>query len=270
MAHSPSQVRMNSDASMGTGRDGAGSNSSLARSRAAGRRWPTWAKVLAAAGLIVLLGVAAVAAVGLLDRSDFTARTLAGPVVRVEVQVARGDIELVLGSSDDVVVQQTERWRFRRPDTTAVIDGATARIRSTCPRAVMLIGTCSVTHRVEVPPGVRVDVRTDSGEVTVQGLDGWVRVVTSDGRVEGTELRSPEVLVDTSGGKVHLGFDAQPSRVDVDSGGGDVVIVAPGGPYEVQVRAEGGEVEVGIEDEDMAEAIIAVASRGGSVSITAP
>ena len=54
---------------------------------------------------------------------------------------------------------------------------------------------------IGVPPGTAVDVRTNSGRVTLRGLRGPVRAVTAAGRIEARGLRSP------------AGEDAQPIRL---------------------------------------------------------
>ena len=233
-------------------------------------RWPVWLRALLAVGTLALVAVLAILGARLLDRRDFNAVTLGGPVNRIDVQVADGDVELVPGSGDDVVVERSSSWRFRRPDAEAYVDDGTARIRSGCPPIVLVVGSCSVTHRIEVPAGVRVDVRTYSGRVTLGGVTGWVRVVTTEGRVEGDGILSPEVLVDTSGGSVGLAFAGAPSRVAVVSGGSGVDLRLPGGPYELDVRPGDGDVDIDVETDDLAERVIEVDTDGGDVSIRGP
>lgn len=234
------------------------------------RRWPPRTRltviiisVVAFLGLVVL-------GLSLLDRRDFNALTLGGPVSRIDVQVADGDVELVPGTGDNVVVERTSNWRFRRPDADAYVEQGTARIRSGCPRIVIPGGNCSVTHRIEVPDGVRVDVRTNSGRVWMEGLTGWVRVVTTEGRVVGDGLLSPEVLIDTSGGSVRLDFAQAPSRVAVLSGGRNVRLWLPSGPYEIDVDAADGNVDIEVDTEDLAERVIEIDTDGGDVSVLRP
>jgi hypothetical protein len=239
----------------------------LPRARRRAQRWPLWAKVAMAGVVVAVVMLAVLAASRLLDRRDFSSTTLGGPIQRIDLQIAAGDIKLVAGSSDDVTVQRTSNWRLRRPTTTATVDGSTARIHATCPRVVVPLAACSVDHRVEVPPGVRVDVRTDSGTVTATGLDGWVRIVTSNGRVEASELHTDELIVDTVGGSVSASFGLAPSRVDVRSGGGDIELVLPADMYDIMVAADGGEVDLQVESEDLAERLVQLRSDGGDVIV---
>lgn len=246
------------------------SSRTLPRARRRAQRWPRWLKVIAALVVVVILGAAGLGAARLLDRREFSSVTLAGPVDRIDLQVASGDVELVEGSDGDVTVQRTSAWRLRPPDLVATVDGSTARIHATCPRVLVPLATCSVAHRIEVPEGVRVDVRTDAGTVSAEGLDGWVRIITSNGRVEATDLASDELVVDTHGGDVEAWFTDAPSRVDVATSGGDVELILPEAPYEVSVRSDGGDVETRVETEELAERMIRVRSDGGSVAIDPP
>lgn len=230
-------------------------------------RWPTWLRVVVLAAVVVVAVVVTVAAARLLDRREFSSVTLGGPVDRIDLQVARGDVELVAGTSDDVVVQRTTSWRFRGPDLTASVDGSTARIHASCPRVPLPLSDCSVTHRVEVPPGVRVDVRADAGSVVADGLDGWLRIITSNGRVEATGLLTDEILVDTHGGSVTIDFGRPPSRVDVVSGGGDVDLTVPEAMYELRIAAGDGEVTTRVDSVDMAERMIRIDTSGGDVVV---
>ncbi|MGY6502575.1 MAG: hypothetical protein ACXIVQ_16955 [Acidimicrobiales bacterium] len=234
------------------------------------RQWPQWARAVAVLVGLAILSVLIVLGIRLLDRRDFSSVTLGGPVTRIDIQVAEGHVELHPASGDDVVVERTADWRLRRPRSEAYVDGATVRIRAGCPRGLVVVGSCSVTHRIEVPDGVRVDVRTDSGRVWLYEVTGWVRVVTTEGRVVAEGLRSPEVLVDTSGGSVHLDFADAPSRVEVLSGGSNVTLGLPGGPYEFALRSGDGEVDVRVDAEELAERTVAIDSGGGDVWILPP
>lgn len=235
--------------------------------RRAARPWPRWLRVVVVVGVVLLAGVVVLAALRLLDRRDFDSVTLGGPVERIDVQLTSGEVRLVPAEGEDVSVQRSRAWRFRSPEITATVDNGTARVRATCPRVVVPLGHCSADHRIEVPAGVRVDVRTDAGSVRVEGLDGWVRVVTTDGRVTGSDLRSPELIVDTSGGDVEVAFATSPSRVDLESGGGDIDVVVPSDRYEITTVSGGGEVIERVGSEAFAERRIHLRSGGGDIVV---
>ena len=75
---------------------------------------PLWSvrRILLVVGLPLLLVVGLVA-LQLLDRRTVNSETLAGPVDRVVVQVARGDVRLVQAEegSTDLTVERTEGLR---------------------------------------------------------------------------------------------------------------------------------------------------------------
>ena len=233
---------------------------------------PLWSvrRILLVIGLPLLLVVGLVA-LQLLDRRTVNSETLAGPVDRVVVQVARGDVRLVPAEegSTDLTVERTERWRFIRPETSVRVDRAgVATVTGSCPRIVIVIGSCAVDYVLRVPPGAQVYVRTDHGTVVAEGLDGWVRIVTDGGAVEASGLRSPEVVVESGGGDADLAFAASPSRIDVRSGGGDVAIAVPSGAfYAVDTRGSTGELDVRVEERTDAERTMRIDSGSGSVVV---
>lgn len=236
---------------------------------------PLWSvrMVVLVVGLPLLILVA-VLAYNLLDRREITSTTIAGPVDRVVIQLARGDVQLVpvTDRTTDVVVESTLRWRFIRPESTAERNppSGVANLTGSCPRVVIILGTCSVDYVVQVPSGTQVYVRTDEGTVVAEGLDGWVRIVTSGGAVTATDMRSPEVLVESEGGAVDLGFTSSPSRVDVASAGGEVAVQVPdGATYDLRTGGTTGELDVTVATDREAERTMRIRSGDGSVTIHA-
>ena len=238
--------------------------------RRAARPWPRWLRVVVLIGAVILVGAVVLAALRLLDRREFDSVTLGGPVDRIDVQLSSGEVRLVAAEGEDVAVQRSRAWRFRSPEIEATVDNGTVRVRATCPRVAIPLGHCSADHRIEVPSGVRVDVRTDAGSVQVEGLDGWVRVVTTDGEVTASGLRSPEMIVDSSGGRVEVGFAVSPSRVGLDSGGGDIHLFLPPDRYEITTVAGGGDVAERVGSEAFAERMVDLRSNGGDIIVEPP
>lgn len=229
---------------------------------------PLWSlrRVAIVVGIPVLVLVA-VLVVNLLDRREIATSTVPGPVDRVVVQVARGDVRLVPAASGttDVSVETTSRWRFMRPTSQVDADGSVTRVSASCPRVVLVVGVCAVDFLIEVPEGVQVFVRTDSGAVEAEGLDGWARFITSGG-VTATDMRGAELLVESRGGGVDVGFAHAPSRVDISAGGGAVAVSVPASEnYDVRTAGSTGEVDVTLDDVNDAERIIRI--RGGDVTV---
>lgn len=234
--------------------------------------WPVRI-VLLVVGVPLLL-VVGLLVYNLLDRREITSTTIAGPVDRVVVQLARGDVQLVpvTDRTTDVVVETTLRWRFIRPESSAErsASGEVASLTGSCPRIVIILGTCAVDYVVQVPSGTQVYVRTDAGTVVAEGLDGWVRIVTSGGDVSATDMRSPEVLVESEGGAVDLEFTTSPSRVDVASEGGAVGIRVPdGATYDLRTTGSTGVVDAEVPTDREAERTMRIRSGDGTVTISA-
>jgi hypothetical protein len=219
--------------------------------------------------LLVLFGIVAM---NLLDRREISSSTIAGPVDRVVVQVARGDVELVPAPAGtaDVVVESTLRWRFIRPEAAVRSAGSdVAQLSGSCPRVVIVLGTCAVDYLIQVPSATEVFVRTDAGTVVVEGLDGTVRIVTDGGAVAASDMHSQRVIVESDGGAVDLAFANSPADVDVTSSGGAVTLVVPdGAPYDVRTPRTTGPVDISVTTDREAERRIRVEGGDGSVRIS--
>jgi len=150
-----------------------------------------------------------------------------GAVPTVEL-TADGDVTVTVGSPDSIEVERRARTGFQDVSYEAVESGGTLAVEHTCPRW-WSNGVCQADLVVQVPAGTEVVVRTGSGAVRVEGVEGDLRVDSGDG----------DVLVAGAGGRV----DARTSsgRVEVDGAG--TAVVARSGDGDVTVRDAGGTVE---------------------------
>ena len=217
--------------------------------------------MVAAALVVVVVGGWTVVGV-LFERTDTATTVLPGPVTALVLEVDAGDVLLVAGDDDDLVVERTSNYTIRGPGLTAEVVDGVASVTATC--ASPSLRGCSVEHRITVPTGVRIEIDVADGGVRLAGLDGWVSVVAG-GAVEGTDLVGAEVLVATSGSPVVLAFAAPPSRVDVTSDGGAVTLALPGGPYALTAETDGGAVTADVPTDTFAERLLRVATGGGPV-----
>lgn len=234
---------------------------------------PLWSvRMVALVVGIPLLVVFAIVVANLLDRREISTSTVAGPIDRVVIQVARGDVALVPAppGTVDVVVETTLRWRIMRPESVVETGrSGVVNVSGSCPRVVVVLGTCSVDHVVQVPADTAVLVRTGEGSVEATGLDATVRILVDGGSVAATELRSQRVIVEASGGAVDLAFAGSPSDLDVSSAGGDVrVTVTDDLPFDVRVAGTSGEVDLDVEVDVTAERRMRIDAGTGRVTVT--
>jgi hypothetical protein len=229
--------------------------------------------VLAAFLLITAVGVAAVGASPLFEHSDHDVLAVDGPVTHVVVELDRGNVEVVASAdrrNRSVTVERRPTWRLAEPTVEHRVGDGVLEVTARCPREVPIASRCWVDHRLEVPRGAAVSVRTGRGSITVESLRGAVDVRTGSGSVLGATLGSHDIVVISDGGDVSLRFTEMPSRVEVASGGGDVDLVVPGGPFDLDVSDSGGTVEVEVPTRAHAEALLTVASDGGAVRVRPP
>ncbi|HEX5493779.1 MAG TPA: DUF4097 family beta strand repeat-containing protein [Mycobacteriales bacterium] len=165
-------------------------------------------------------------------------------VVRLDVAIGSGDIEVRHGPTGQVTVRRRLTWAFSRPAASQRISGATLFIRTNC--GFRAVARCSSDYLVTVPADVAVHAHTSSGTVTVDGVGGGLDLSTSSGdiRVRGgrgallartgsgsievTGSASQDVSAHTGSGDAALTFDQSPRRVDAQTGSGDVDVAVPG------------------------------------------
>ncbi len=75
----------------------------------------------------------------------------------------------------------------------------------------------NITYRIDVPHSGQANIKTSSGEITVDGLSGPVTLTTFSGNVRGDELKGG-LTVGTTSGNVELNGIAGALKVDTISG----------------------------------------------------
>lgn len=141
---------------------------------------------------------------------------------------ADGDVTVAVGSSDSIEIERRARSGFQDVRYEAVETDGTLAVEHSCPRW-WSSGVCQADLVVTVPAGTEVVVRTGSGAVRVEGVEGDLRLDSGDGDV--TVLRA--------GGRV----DARTSSGRVEVDGARTGVVARSGDGDVTVRDAGGAVE---------------------------
>ncbi len=198
----------------------------------------------------------------------------------------------------------TVQYSLIRPDFTADGTGFSLHCR-------LFTGNCGLSATLSVPPRTALDLNSGGGNLRISGiqntvtltsgggdvslsgsgsaatvdsgggnltvsrLGGTLKFTTGGGDVDGGDLTSPNVTMDTGGGNVTLTFTRPPANVTVTSSGGDVTIVLPRGAtrYAVSVVPSGGNyTPSGSVPVKLAGTsnVISVKSGGGNVIITEP
>ncbi|MFF5075992.1 hypothetical protein ACFY36_02995 [Actinoplanes sp. NPDC000266] len=186
------------------------------------------------------------------DRHEFA---LSGE--RLAIDNDGGDLRLVAGTGDAVVVQRSLTGKATvEGNASWSLSVDTLRLRVTCSG---FVPDCGGRHVVAVPSGVAVTVTSDSpvravglgAALTATVSDSWLRVESPAGplrldaglNADVTDARSPDVEVSSRDGGVHLGFASPPRRVKARAGG-SVDIVLPAGPETYRVTAAPGRTDL--------------------------
>lgn len=217
-----------------------------------------------------------------------------------EIRLAPGAGDLTVRTAPDrkdVGINRVVRYHSGGSDrATYRIEDGVLYLDTNCGRR------CSVSYDLLVPRGVTVrgengsgdvtltevaavDLTVGSGEVTVSGVTGTVRVETGSGDidlsslsgevtahagsgdVEGRELGGGrQVRVETGSGNITLAL-ADPGSVQARASSGEVELSVPAGSYQVRTSAGSGTVHSDVPNDPAATAVLDVSTGSGDISL---
>jgi DUF4097 and DUF4098 domain-containing protein YvlB len=174
---------------------------------------------------------------------------LAAPAAQGQRYRDRGDIDTTFtfdktgtisvgGGSGTIAVTGWDQSTVR---IRAHADDGSVRFEAT-PRKVTIDPTRShddVTIEVMVPRGVRVEARTNSGDITIHGSRGDVDAQTSSGDIDISDVRA--VTVGSLSGDVDVTLAT--NGVNATTNNGDLVISRSGGKIDATTVSGGIEIE---------------------------
>ncbi len=193
------------------------------------------------------------------------ARTLAvhGPVT-LEVDIPKGEITIVQGSEDHVVITAGPQTVRTRPDSNPVIpsvtveqNGAHILVSYAYDHAAAELANMSL--RIEAPRRAEVISTIGNGNLTMVGVDGPIQANMTMGHVNishalnnvSVQLKDGEVEIEAVSGQVkasvirgNISCTRVPDKVVAETGEGDITLRVVG-PAEARVRKGGGWIDVG-------------------------
>lgn len=95
------------------------------------------------------------------------------------------------------------------------------------------------SFEITVPVEFNCDIKTQGGELSIEGIKGTIEASTGGGEIALSEIDGP-VNAKTGGGEIRIQKTTQ--RVDVSTGGGEVEVTDSEGP--VKVSTGGGEISI--------------------------
>lgn len=178
-------------------------------------------------GRLLLLLVVLLAVPCLADNWNKTYTVSGKPEVRIHVNDGRIAVHTASANQVQAAVN-TAGWRI--PDQVKITerqDGNRIDIEVHVPSAHFSIGMSrSVEMKLGVPTEATLDLRTDDGRITVDGVKGDEHLSTGDGRIETTGL---DGTLRAESGDGHLRLQGRFDQLDARTGDGRIDIEAASG-----------------------------------------
>lgn len=207
-----------------------------------------------------------------------------GPIDRVVVEVDAGDVELRANDGKGGLVDVELSCRTAVPPVDVFLDGTTLHVILDAGNGA---SACDGAFEIAVPGQADADLRTGSGDIAVEAVDGDLEALTYDGDiflkdlagamdltavsgdVTATGLESTDCTIAAGAGRVEATFESVPTSVDVEIANGNAVLKVPSSTYRIEAEVEDGQVEVsGLVEQPAADSEIWVAVATGDINIT--
>ncbi|XVQ12427.1 DUF4097 family beta strand repeat-containing protein [Spirillospora sp. CA-255316] len=147
--------------------------------------------------------------------------TLTGTFPELRVHGDTGKLEVVGTDTPRVKVVEYLSWSNpnNKPRTSRNVADGTLTLKTQCSRTVIGYNACGAGYRVEIPRATKVDLRTDSGSLRVDGLTGSVmRLHTDSGSIKAENVRTGTLSATAGSGKVKVSGRADSAELHSDSG----------------------------------------------------
>ncbi len=194
--------------------------------------------------LVIVAGVWAAANFGF-DQTKVKADTVYGTIDEIVVKIDNGDVDLV-PAFKLIQLRETQHWVLSKPELERTRKDGVLTIESRCAAEAVIL-KCYSDLRIAVPPGVKVTVEADSGDVDLRGTDvSSVHAETDSGDIE-MDLAGRQRLVFASSDSGDLDVVARAARaIDAQTDSGDVTVDTGGLPRRVVAGTDSGDVEVAV------------------------
>ena len=229
--------------------------------------------LLVAGSVLVLLGtVVAFAATWVATTSERSTEYTAlvpGTLLRVELSVASGDVEVLGGATPDVLVTRTDTSSFgHAPQERRIISDGVLRIESTCPKLV--VGECEADYRLTVPETVPITISAPGGDIRLVAYRGNVSLSTADGDLTVDAFCGPTLDATARSGDIDVVATCSTDNLTFLTSSGDVNVRVPPGLYDLEAESFTGDVDVrGVTDAPGAPFTIQVSTSSGDVVVEA-
>lgn len=181
---------------------------------------------------------------------------------RLELTSGNGVIEVVRG--EQLLVEQSAEAGVGFAWQGETVDGL-AQLSERCP----LAWTCHVDTYVELPPGMALTLALGTGEVSLDGLEGDIRVDLDSATLQGVDLWAAHFELSAERANVDLELEGLADALVLDVAVGDLAVELPEGPYALDVQSGLGQVLImNLEHAPDALVDLSLHTGAGDVSLT--
>ena len=182
------------------------------------------------------------------------------------IDARAADIAIVVGDGP-VTVTEEHRYSRTKPTTSHQLQGQTLRLtESGCGNDDDV--RCDVGYLIQMPKAMSTDITAQAGAVRLDGLDGDIQVTTQAGAVDGHNLTSAEVTIQTDAGAASLDFATAPTLVQATASLGAVELHLPSATaYAINVEASVGASSISVDQDPNSTHRIRVHTEAGAVKI---
>jgi hypothetical protein len=223
----------------------------------------------ASAAALVAAAVAMAALWAATSNRSSTSYSVTSALLGVEIDVGKGNVEIIGGGRDEVQVRRIDRSLFgHEPKEQRTIENGVLQITSRC--VALVVGSCTADYRVTVPESVAVTIAAEHGDVRLTAFRGSAQIVTGAGSIAADAFCGFVLHATSRGGSIDVATICSPERLELRTHGGDVTAAVPPGRYSIEADSNGGNVAVsGLERADDAPWTIQALSSTGNVTVEA-
>lgn len=200
------------------------------------------------AGLTVLLIVSVMTAwffaARVLGRQDLDVSVTADPAGASLVRITGSNATVDVQSSPDgqVHVHAKGSYAGDEPQISARTADGETDVTLRCDSS--WLSACDIDATVQVPIALAVQVATDNGGVSVDGIDGDLALFSDNGRLE-VRGGAGEISATTDNGDVSI-KNSRATAVTVISDNGDVDVELQSAPRSVDARTDNGDIDIAV------------------------
>lgn len=214
-----------------------------------------------------------------------THRVLSGSIHQLTVESSNGDVTVLPSTDGKISVDGRAEGTLHAPAPRIEVDGSRVFVSANCP--VWGFGECHSEVVVHVPATTQLivdsgsgditasdlaaggELKTSSGDVTVDGATGDVSLESASGDVLARGLHSSMAKAKTASGDVDLRFATAPKAAEAITSSGDARILVPPGSeaYNVDVDTDSGETDAGVRQDPDSTRFLRAETNSGDATV---